>query len=96
MRFILIAALCLAAAACSKSDSSKLSHDVEVVGHDIAADTKKAADDPAIKQAGAELKGAGEKADAAVESAAEKAKVETAKATDQARAKVHEATADKN
>lgn len=81
MRFIFIAALCLAAAACSKSDSSKLSQDVGAVGHDIAADTRKAADDPAIKQAGAELKSAGEKADAAVKSAADNAKSTVHKAT---------------
>jgi hypothetical protein len=83
MRPLLIAALCLAAAACTRDDTSRLSHDVKAVGQDVAVATKHATEDPAVRHAGDELKSAGEHADKALESAAEKAK-----------SSVHEATAD--
>ena len=50
------ALLALAATACSKPDADKLKQDTQAVGHDVAADVKKAADDPNLKKAGDELK----------------------------------------
>jgi hypothetical protein len=94
IRSTLAAGLCLAAAACSKSDASKLRHDVTAVGHDVAVDVRKAPDTPQAKQAGAEVKDAAHKADVAVTEAGEKAKQQFEGATDQARKKVHDATAD--
>ena len=55
---LILPALCLAlaASACSRSDADKLKHDTQAVGHDVASDVKKAADDPNLKKAGDELK----------------------------------------
>ncbi len=50
------ALLALTATACSKSDADKLKQDTQAVGHDVATDAKKAADDPNLKKAGDELK----------------------------------------
>jgi hypothetical protein len=50
------ALLALTAAGCSKPDADRLKHDTQAVGHDMAVDVKKAADDPNLKKAGDELK----------------------------------------
>lgn len=61
---ILVAGLCLAAAACSKSDADRIGRDTKAAGQDIGAEARKVGQDPAIRDAGANLKDAGH--DAAV------------------------------
>ena len=63
---ILIASLGLAAAACSKSDVDRIGQDTKAVGHDVSVEATKVGDDPAVKDAGANLKAAGHDAAAAL------------------------------
>ena len=93
-RAAMTVSLCFAVAACSKSDASKLQHDMTTVGKDVAVDVRKAPESPEAKKADADLKAAAQKAGAAVTQAGDKAKHQIEGATDQAREKVHDATAD--
>jgi len=68
MRFLLIVALALTAAACSRSDADHLRHDVRQVGADAGADIRHVGDDPNLRRAGAELHAAAQKADSALRS----------------------------
>ena len=56
---ILIAGVCLAAAACSKSDADRIGQDTKAVGHDVAAEARKVGQDPATKAAATDIKDAG-------------------------------------
>jgi hypothetical protein len=62
MRLAAILLACLMAAACSRSDASKLKEDTRAVGHDVASDVRKVGDDPNLKAAGTQLKVGAQKA----------------------------------
>jgi hypothetical protein len=62
MRLVPVLIACLMAAACSRSDASKLKEDTQAVGHDVASDVRKVGDDPNLKAAGTHLKVATQKA----------------------------------
>jgi hypothetical protein len=55
---IVLAALALGA--CSRSDANKLKNDTAQVGHDVAGDVRKAGENPDVKNAGDQLKAAGQ------------------------------------
>ena len=66
MRLILIAGLCLAAAACSRADDAKVQQDTRAAGHDLADAARSVKDDPTVKQAGVDAKQAAHDAAVAV------------------------------
>jgi len=80
MRLILIAGLCLAAAACSRSDQAKVQEDTRSAGHDLANAAQDVKNDPTIKQAGVEAKEAAHDTAAALRKGAAEAEVKTGQA----------------
>jgi hypothetical protein len=58
VRLIPILLLCVAMAACSRSQATKLKQDTQAVGHDVASDVRGVGDDPQLKAAGNQLKAA--------------------------------------
>jgi hypothetical protein len=98
MRLILIAGLCVAAAACSRADQAKVQQDTRAAGHDLADAAQNVKDDPTVRQAGAETKQAAHDAAVAVRKGAAEAEVKTGQALidagDKAKRAAAEARAD--
>ena len=80
MRLILIAGLCLAAAACSRSDEAKVQEDTRAAGHDLADAARKVKDDPTVRQTGEDAKQAAHDAAVALRKGAAEAEVKTGQA----------------
>jgi hypothetical protein len=70
---LILIALAITAAACSRSDADHLRHDVSKVGADAGADIRHVGDDPNLRRAGAELKAAARKTDNALRHTADDA-----------------------
>lgn len=80
MRIILIAGLCLAAGACSRSDQSRAQEDVRSAGHDVAQAAANVKNDPVLHQAGDDLKQAGHDTAVAVRKGAADVEINTGQA----------------
>jgi hypothetical protein len=80
MRLILIASLCLAAAACSRGDENKVREDANATGHDLADAARNVKNDPTVQQAGAEARAAAHDAAVSVRKGAAEAEVKTGQA----------------
>ena len=80
MRLILVATLCIAAAACSRGDENRTREDVRSAGHDLANAAQNVKNDPTVKQAGADARAAAHDAAVAVRKGAAEAEVQTGKA----------------
>lgn len=80
MRLILIAGLCLAAAACTRSDENKVRADTDTAGHQVAEAARGVRDDPTVKQVGADVRQAGHDTAVAVRRGAADAEVNTGQA----------------
>jgi hypothetical protein len=91
MRLILVASLCLAAAACSPSDQQRVSADTRAAGHDVADATRDAAhniqNDPTVRQAGADARQAAHDTAVAVRKGAADAEIKSGQALTDAGAK---------
>ena len=80
MRLILIAGLCLAAAACSRSDEAKVQQDTRAAGHDLSDAAQKVKDDPTVRHVGDDAKQATHDAAVALRKGAAEAEVKTGQA----------------
>jgi hypothetical protein len=80
MRLILVATLCLAAAACSRGDENRTRADVRDAGHDVANAARDVKNDPTVKQVGADARAATHDAAVAVRKGAAEAEVKTGQA----------------
>ncbi len=80
MRLILIAGLCLAAAACSRSSEDRVRQDARDAGHDVDNAAHSVATDPTVRRAGDDLKQAGHDTAVAVRHGAAEAEVKTGQA----------------
>ena len=80
MRLILIAGLCLAAAACSRSDEAKVQEDTRAAGHDLADAAQKVKNDPTVRQTGEDAKHVAHDAAVALRKGAAEAEVKTGQA----------------
>jgi hypothetical protein len=94
MRLVLIAGLCLAAAACSRADENKVQQDTRAAGHDLADAARSVKDDPTVRQAGVDAKQAAHDAAVAMRKGAAEAEVKTGQAMIDAGDKTKRAAAD--
>jgi hypothetical protein len=94
MRIVMIAALCLAAAACSRSDNAQLQHDTKAADHDLNAAASDVKNNPDVKQAAADAKDAGHDAAVALRAGAADVARKSGQALVEVGAKTKEAAAD--
>jgi hypothetical protein len=80
MRLILIAALGLAATACSRSDEDRVRADTNAAGRDITNAAQNVKNDPAVRDAGDAARRAGHEAAVSVRKSAAEAEVKTGQA----------------
>jgi hypothetical protein len=90
MRLVPILCLCLMAAACSRSDASKLKQDTQAVGHDVASDVRNAGDNSNLKAAGDQLKAAAHDTGADLHKAGQDISQHTHEAADDTRGAVNQ------
>jgi hypothetical protein len=94
MRAVLIVCAGLMAASCSRSDTAPVQHDLNAVGHDLSAEANKVAHDPALKQAGTELRAVGHDTASATRKAAGEVRTTADQTAATARDRTHRAAAD--
>ena len=80
MRAILIASLCLAAAACSRGDENRVRADTHAAGQDLADAAQSVKNDPAVQQAGADARQAAHDAAVSVRKGAADAEIKSGEA----------------
>jgi hypothetical protein len=80
MRLILVASLCLAAAACSRGDENRVRDDAHAAGQDVADAAQSVKNDPAVQQAGADARQAAHDTAVSVKKGAADAEIKSGEA----------------
>ena len=93
MRLMLIAGLCLAAAACSRSDENQVRQDTRSAGRDLADAAHQVQTDPSVRRAGADARQAAHDAATALRKSAADAEVKGGQALIDAGVKTKRAAA---
>jgi len=80
MRLILVASLCLAAAACSRGDETRVREDAHAAGQDLASAAQNVKNDPTVQRAGADARDAAHDAANSVKKGAADAEIKSGEA----------------